>query len=145
MEAKCQCEAITLPLPGQPIKVYHCHCTECRRQSASAYGTSAVFPADAIFPIPDELRAKMGMWSRPADSGRTVDCYFCRGCGVRLFHRIIGVDGTPRETVTVKGGLVDGLDWKGATHIFTKSAVVPIPEGAEAFEAEPPVMAGRES
>ena len=43
--------------------------------------------------------------------------------------------------VSVKGGVLEGLDGDvltTATHIWTKSAVVPIPEGMERFEGEPP-------
>ena len=39
--------------------------------------------------------------------------------------------------VAVKGGLLEGLDWKSAKHIFTRSAVVPIPGGVEFWVAEP--------
>jgi hypothetical protein len=40
-------------------------------------------------------------------------------------------------TVSVKGGCIEGLDWKGAVHIWTKRAVLQVPEGAEAWEGEP--------
>lgn len=45
MEAQCQCGAVrfTTPLP-KPLALYICHCSECRRQSSSAFGTSAIFP-----------------------------------------------------------------------------------------------------
>lgn len=51
-------------------------------------------------------------------------------------HAYILEDGNP-ETVAVKGGLLEGLDWSDGKHIFCRSAVVPIPEGAERWEAEP--------
>jgi hypothetical protein len=38
--------------------------------------------------------------------------------------------------VSVKGGCIDGLDWKNAVHIWTKSAMVPIPEGSETHTTE---------
>lgn len=45
MNASCQCGAVTFktPLP-QPLALYICHCTECRRQTGSAFGSSAIFP-----------------------------------------------------------------------------------------------------
>lgn len=64
-----------------------------------------------------------------------MDCYFCNTCGVRVFHRIRDEDGTERSTVSVKGGCIEGLDWSSGKHIFTRSAVVPIPEGAERWQA----------
>jgi hypothetical protein len=41
------------------------------------------------------------------------------------------------QTVCVKGGCVKGLDYSGAAHIWTRSAVVKIPEGVERWEMEP--------
>ncbi|KAH7027686.1 uncharacterized protein B0I36DRAFT_327642 [Microdochium trichocladiopsis] len=57
--------------------------------------------------------------------------YFCRHCGTRLLHS------TPnKKVVSVKGGCIDGLDWTRAIHIWTKSAMVPIPEGVESYPQE---------
>ena len=38
--------------------------------------------------------------------------------------------------MSVKGGCIEGLDWSKAIHIWTKSAMVPIPEGSEAHSEE---------
>ncbi|KAK3689724.1 Mss4-like protein [Podospora appendiculata] len=144
MKVRCQCKAVSFETPTPaPLSVYHCHCTECQLQSASAFGTSAVFPAAGLFPLAPDLQAKLGCWTRPAQEGRTLDCYFCKVCGVRVMHRIRNADGKERSTVSIKGGLVEGLRYEGAKHIFVRSAVVPIPDGVEKFEAAPPVMEGR--
>jgi hypothetical protein len=116
----------------------HCHCTDCRKQSASAYGTSVYFPFDQVFPLSPDLEEKLAVYTRPTDSGNTMDCYFCAKCGVRILHVIYDKDGNMRENVSFKGGCVEGLDWKGVKHIFVKSAVVDIPEGVERFEEYPP-------
>ncbi|RYP29992.1 hypothetical protein DL767_006475 [Monosporascus sp. MG133] len=42
-----------------------------------------------------------------------------------------------KNVVSVKGGCLEGLDWGKAVHIWTKSAMVPIPEGAETHPEEP--------
>ncbi|TGO30701.1 hypothetical protein BPAE_0004g01630 [Botrytis paeoniae] len=42
-----------------------------------------------------------------------------------------------KSVVSVKGGCIEGLDWKMAKHIWVKRAMVPIPEGAEVLEEEP--------
>ena len=36
-----------------------------------------------------------------------------------------------KNVVSVKGGCLTGLDWSTAIHIWTKNAMVPIPEGSE--------------
>ena len=74
----------------------------------------------------------MGVWTRQTDSGGTMDCYFCKVCGTRVAHVRRG-----GKAVSVKGGCIEGLDWEGAKHIFVRSAVVPIPEEAEKWEADP--------
>ena len=138
MQVSCQCGNIkfTTPTP-RPTKVYHCHCLECRLQSASAFGTTAIFPASPLFPLSPDLAAKLKVWSRETDTGRHMDCYFCPECGVRTIHRIKNKDGSERETVSIKGGVIEGLDWRGAAHIFCRSAVVDVPEEAERWDAEP--------
>ncbi|KAI2782701.1 Mss4-like protein [Daldinia loculata] len=117
MDARCQCGAVAFktPLP-KPLALYICHCAECRRQTSSAFGTSAIFPR---FPLP---RAEL------------MSCYtyFCRNCGTRLLHTTPG-----KNVVSVKGGCIDGLDWSRAIHIWTKSAMIPIPEGSETYSEEP--------
>jgi hypothetical protein len=111
--------------------MWHCHCTDCRKQSASAFGTSAIFP---FFKLPEN--DAVSFFSRTCDSGRRQNCYFCNKCGTRLMHAHI-VEGGHPEGVAVKGGTLEGLDWSKAKHIYVRSAVVPIPEGAEKFEADP--------
>lgn len=132
MDVSCACGAVKFKTPTPaPLKLYHCHCLDCRKQSASAFGTSAVFP---FFRLPEN--PSITHYDRTCDSGRRQRCFFCRGCGSRMMHLYILEEGTP-DIVTIKGGLIEGLDWTGGTHLFCRSAVVPIPEGAETFEAEP--------
>jgi hypothetical protein len=51
------------------------------------------------------------------------------------------VHSTPgKAVVAIKSGCINGLteeDWKNARHIWTKNAMVPIPEGVETCEEEP--------
>ncbi|CAK7240658.1 MAG: hypothetical protein STHCBS139747_002104 [Sporothrix thermara] len=44
--------------------------------------------------------------------------------------------GAGKNVVSVKGGCLEGLDWRGAIHIWTKTAMVPIPEGSESHSEE---------
>jgi hypothetical protein len=144
MKVVCQCGDVSFETPTPaPTDVYHCHCLECRKQSASAFGTSAMFPAKGLFPLSVELVEKLSCYTRPTKSGGTMECYFCPKCGVRMFHRIRNPDGTERPTVSIKGGCIEDLDWTVGKHIFTRSAVVPIPSGVEQWRASPEVMEGR--
>jgi hypothetical protein len=139
MEACCQCGLVkfTTPVPA-PMKIYICHCTECRHQSSSAFGISAIFP---MFDIPSPAAENLGIYSRVTLRNRRVDCYFCKNCGSRLVHRADG-----EKTLSVKGGCLVGLTKEmvmgegvpgGVSHIWCKRAVVEIPEGVERWEEEP--------
>ena len=128
----CQCRTVTVPASQpEPSDVYICHCTECRKQSSSAFGISAIFPAEGILPFSESVQPYIGVWKRPTDAGNTLECYFCKKCGVRLLHRGVTPDGQPKSVVSVKGGCLDKLDLQGVKHIFTRSAVVPVPEGGD--------------
>jgi hypothetical protein len=85
----------------------------------------------------------MSVYTRDTDTGNILDCYFCPECGVRLMHRGRSRAGEARPTVSIKGGVIKGLRWTGGVHIFCRSAVVDIPEGAEKWDAEPESVPGR--
>ncbi|OCT50035.1 hypothetical protein CLCR_07706 [Cladophialophora carrionii] len=151
MEARCQCGQIRFVTPlAAPLALYICHCTECRHQSSSTYGMTAIFPYFDIrqyAPTADTV----GMYSRANSTGRT-DGYFCTKCGSRLVHVSMSAqdgqsgDGRgdafkPAAMLSVKAGCLEGLSkemMRTAIHIWTKSAVVYIPEGVEQYEEEPP-------
>jgi hypothetical protein len=42
----CQCGAIRYEITGPPAAVYACHCTECQKQSGSAFAMAAVIPQE---------------------------------------------------------------------------------------------------
>ena len=128
----CQCGAVRYEIAAAPIALYVCHCRECRKQSASAFGISVIVPAPAFSARGGTVRE----WRRPTDSGRTLLCHFCADCGSRLWHV-----GAASETVSVKGGSLDApVDLTSAIHIWTSRKLpgVVIPEGAPQFPGEPP-------
>ena len=129
----CQCGAVRYEISSPPVELYVCHCRECRKQSSSAFGISAIFRRQ-------DFRLNRGAvrsWTRGADSGRRVKCNFCPDCGTRIWHE----DGDALEpTVSVKGGSLDQpVDLTRATHIWVSRKLpgVVIPEGAAQFAEEP--------
>lgn len=90
MEARCQCGSVTFktPLP-QPLALYICHCDACRRQTGSAFGTSAIFPR---FELPDtDLLSvyRYGEIAIRSEGLAMTNCYL-----VDLQHRGINSTGT---------------------------------------------------
>lgn len=129
----CQCGAVRYAVGGPILATYVCHCTECRKQSASAFGISVIVrAADLVL-----VRGRTQAWTRPAASGARVECHFCPVCGSRLWH----IGSRDPERVALKGGSLDAPpDLARATHIWTRSKLpgVLIPPGAECHPGEPP-------
>jgi hypothetical protein len=85
-EGGCQCGETRYRITGQPVWLTICHCNECKRQSGSAFGMSLRMLDTDVQLIQGALKR----WSRSADSGGLVICYFCETCGTRLWHEPAG-------------------------------------------------------
>ena len=128
----CQCGSVRYKCVEQAVELYICHCKECRKQSASAFGISFFVPRTGFHLVSGTPR----FWVRDTDSGRKLECAFCPACGSRLWHQSSGKS----ETISVKGGsLVEPVDISNAVHIWTSSKIpsVVIPEGSRQFTEEP--------
>jgi hypothetical protein len=128
----CQCGTVRYEISGEPLTLYVCHCRECQKQSASAFGISLKGRRAGLRVTRGAPRA----WSRATDSGGTLKCMFCPDCGSRLWHEPEGA----AETISIKGGSLDEpVDLRSAVHIWTSRKLpgVVIPEGAAQFPAEP--------
>lgn len=109
---RCQCGAVSYRITAPPLAFYLCHCTECQKQSASAFGESLQLATDGA-----HFSGILQRFTRRADSGRDLDCYFCPSCGTRVYHRNPGA-----ETLTVKAGTLDDRSWLvPAGHIWARS------------------------
>jgi len=125
----CQCGAVRYEILAPPLKLYVCHCRECRKQTASAFGISAIVRREDFRPTRGEPKS----WVRVADSGRRLRLMFCPDCGTRVWHDREGVDW---PTVSIEGGSLDQpLDLRAAVHVWTSRKLpgVVIPEGAAQF------------
>jgi len=126
----CQCGQIRYEIQAEPLSLYVCHCKECQKQSSSAFGMSMPVPHDAVV----ILQGQPKQWSRVAESGREVSCFFCEECGTRLFHH-----GNSKITY-IKAGTLDDTSWlKPAGHLWTRSSQkwVVLSEQTLNYETEP--------
>ncbi len=126
-EGGCQCGGVRFRLMAAPRRVYCCHCTECRRQSAAAFGVSVIVPVDGVA----VLQGQPKTWARPTASGGSLVCAFCPDCGSRLWHKAA-------DCLSVKGGALDTVP-EPTAHIWLGSKLdwVVIPEGVERWDGEP--------
>jgi hypothetical protein len=133
----CQCGALRYEVRAEPLAVYVCHCTECQRQSGSAFGMSAMVPRPALIytkGVPRRL-------TRKADSGRSIESDMCESCGVRPVNLPAAND----KVAIVKPGTLDDTSWLHPVgHIWTKSAQawVSIPADSVIHEGHPADVSG---
>jgi len=126
----CQCGAVRYLLRRESLAVYACHCRECQKQSASAFGLSLPFAREEL-----ELTGELASYRRPTDSGSFTTGYFCPTCGSRLFH----VSDRNPSRATLKAGTLD--DTSGLSprfHLWTsrKQPWVQLPDGVPQFEEQ---------
>ena len=111
----CQCGQIRYEVRSQPLTIYACHCTECQRQSGSAFGMSMPVLRSSLVILKGEPKT----WSRETASGRQVTCHFCSACGTRLFHQ----PSRNPAIINLKPGTLDDTSWLQAIgNLWTQRA-----------------------
>lgn len=132
-EGSCQCGRVRYRVEGHPSTLGACHCTECQRQTGSAFGLSWIVPS-ATFQL---LSGKLATFTVTCDSGRKKDCSFCPDCGTRIHHVVQDVP----AVMSIKAGTLDDTSWcDPRIHIWTKSKQpwLQLPDGVPSFPEEPP-------
>ena len=128
----CQCGSVRYEISAEPLNLYACHCSQCRKQSGSSFGMSLIVPADSLKLTSGTPKS----WKRSSAQNSEVICWFCPDCGSRLYHQS---SNWPDE-LSVKAGTVDQPVAAGsAIHIWTSYGLpsTPIPMGATTFPFEP--------
>lgn len=121
----CQCGRVRYTVSGVPLVFYLCHCTECQRHTASAFGQSMWVRREEF-----SLSGELGHTKRPNSSGETHG-HFCPSCGVRIFH-----DEPGSKEITLKAGSLDDTSWLfPAGHIWTRSRQPWVVIGADELSA----------
>lgn len=128
----CQCGSIRYEISDEPRQVVACHCTDCQRQSGSAFGMSMVVDAAAFGLTKGESKIYRSMSS----TGREKVGAFSPGCGTRIYHQPEWRKGT----ISVKAGTLDDTTWlQPQVHIWTSSKQpwIVIPDGVESYALQP--------
>ena len=127
----CQCGQVRYEIASPPTVVYCCHCRECQKQSASAFGMSVpVRMADVTF------TGRLESWERATDLGTRTRCFFCADCGTRVYHQGTA---TP-DFATIKGGTLDdtaGLTPSAHIWVSRKQPWVVLDEHLPAHPTQP--------
>lgn len=130
-EGGCTCGEVRYRLNGEPVFLTICHCTECQRQSGSAFGMSLrMRRGDVIL-----TRGDLKRWIRIADNGNAVGLAFCANCGTRIWH-----EPEEQEFVHIKPGTLDdtsGLEPRYQSYTTRKHAWITLSGIDMSFEMMP--------
>jgi hypothetical protein len=121
IDGGCQCGHVRYQVVEKPLGLFICHCTECQRQSGSAFGMSLGARNGALVLRSGALKK----FEVKCDSGRIKSCYFCPDCGTRIYHQT-------ENGISVKAGTLDDTSWmRPDAHYWTKRKQpwVVIPDG----------------
>jgi hypothetical protein len=108
----CLCGGVQFKVTADLGFVDHCHCSQCRRASGSAFATNAPVPRDALrFTAGEEL-------VREFESSLGKFRSFCSNCGSPIYSRR---DAKP-DILRMRLGLLDGAPRRGGhAHIWVGS------------------------
>lgn len=115
-EGGCLCGAIRYRVTGKPLTLYACHCTDCQKQSGSAFGMSMMFLKTQLELLQGSPRTFTKTFP---DDGRQKYGKFCGDCGVRLWGE---ASAAPQIAILKPGTLDDTRGLVPVGHIWTRSA-----------------------
>jgi hypothetical protein len=130
LEGGCACAVVRYRLQSAPLFVHCCHCTDCQRQTGSAFVLNALIETDRV----TVLSGQTADFRMPTDSGRPHNVVRCSGCGTAVWSHYGGL----RQLTFVRVGT---LDRPGAlppdVHIYTRTKLpwVTLPPGVPCFDA----------
>lgn len=111
----CLCGRVRYRLREDPIAFYACHCTDCQRESGSAFGLSMIVRSEALEHQQGELRRV----SVDLPGGRTWRSIRCAECGTRLWSEPVKF---PQVRTLRPGTLDDPRAYEPFGNIWTASA-----------------------
>lgn len=111
----CLCGAARYDGEAEPAMVAICHCTDCQKQSGSAFSVNVGVPTAALTVSGDSLSS----YDVVGASGHTVTRRFCSRCGSPLMTEAQAFAGIS----FVKAGTLDDSSWvKPTVRIWCDSA-----------------------
>lgn len=132
LHGSCNCGRITYEVAKPFAKQVACHCIDCQKHTQSAFSLVGLLPASAFRILTGELKK----WTKTADSGNTIDCFFCPECGNRIYHTSAA---DPKKVRLKLGTLDDTRVIEPEVHIWTRSKQdwYSLPAGVRSHETQP--------
>lgn len=130
---RCLCGAVSYSVDAEPVWQGACYCTNCQRQTATAFSVVVGVPSSTLA-VEGSTLASIKTVSEGYES--TTERSFCSACGSPMFSTVESMPGV----VFLKAGSIDDTSWIEPTvEIWTRSAQPWAPhfENAVRFERIP--------
>lgn len=113
---RCLCGAVTYSVVAQPLWQGVCHCSNCQRQTATAFSAIVGVPTEALTVEGGPLSS----FRTPSEGYQsTTERRFCSACGSPIFSTIEAMP----ALAFLKAGTIDDISWFEPTaEIWTGSA-----------------------
>ncbi|MGH2903255.1 MAG: GFA family protein [Solirubrobacteraceae bacterium] len=129
---RCLCGGVTYSVDAEPVWQGVCHCSNCQRQTASAFSTVVGVPSRAL-----TVKGTLASFKTASEGFQsTTERRFCSTCGSPIYSTIESMP----EVAFLKAGTIDDISWFLPTvEIWTSSAQPWAPhfEGATRYERIP--------
>ena len=88
IEARCNCGALAVEVPGPSNLIVACHCIECQRRTGSPFGVGAFYRSREV-----KIAGAAKEFAREGSTGGKVRNYFCPNCGSTVYWKADRVPG----------------------------------------------------
>jgi hypothetical protein len=110
----CSCGLVKFRLTSVPMFIHCCHCTDCQRQTGSAFVLNALIESGRVQILEGDTRS----YPQPTDSGRPHVIHRCPQCGSAMWSNY---GGREQARFVRVGTLADAHTLPPDVHIYTRS------------------------
>jgi hypothetical protein len=110
----CLCGKVRYSANVEPAFTGVCHCADCQKFTGSAFAVVVAVPKAAL-----SVEGKVSTFSKPGDSGKSIERRFCPECGSSVTDEAAVMP----DIVMISAGTLDDASWvKPAMQIYCDSA-----------------------
>jgi hypothetical protein len=118
----CLCGGVTYSVDAEPVVQAVCHCTDCQRQTGTAFSVVVGVPRAALTLEGSTLSS---FTTTGEDHGTATERHFCSACG----SPIVSFARAVPDMAFIKAGTLDDASWLApAVEVWSRSAQPWVPQ-----------------
>lgn len=130
LTGRCLCGSVSYRVDAQPVVQAVCHCTDCQRQTGTAFSVVVGVPRAALSVEGNTLAS---FTTTGEQHGTDTERRFCSACGSPIFS----IAEAMPDVAYLKAGTLDDASWlEPAVEVWTRSAQPWSPRFEQAMHLE---------